>query len=37
MKINSGAEVALFTKKHFVQELTKNINFINKNYEQALL
>jgi serine/threonine protein phosphatase PrpC len=30
---HGGAEVALFVKKHFVNELKNNSNFLQKNYE----
>jgi hypothetical protein len=31
--MKSGKEVALFCKKHFVEELLKNQNFLDKKFE----
>jgi protein phosphatase 1G len=33
---HGGAEVALYVKKHFIPTLTKNENFIKKDYKKAL-
>lgn len=33
---HGGSEVSLFCEKHFLEELTKNKNFINFNFEPAL-